>query len=379
MRRGAPRPQPGDMTETTFTSPRLERPTHAPLAGVSLALARTTGTSHVLWRVLFVVLTVFGGLGIALYLVCWAGIPTEGQEHSLLSRLLHGPDRRVTGRQVVLLAAVVLAIGAAMHDNGGAVVVLGLGALGYLWWRSRHGGDDLTAAVVSAPPLPEAPGATPADGGAESVAVDRPAWQPPVAPARPRSLLTGLTLSLASLVVGGLLLVGATDAHSVPAEVVLAAALGVVGLGLTLSAVWGRARGLVPVAVLLALALAGTVGVRPALDHGVGERHWVVTGASATRFQLGIGDATLVLPAGTETAGRGTVRARVGLGHLEIVVPEGLAVVVDAHVQNGDIQGAGFDANGRDVDHRFVFGSRTADALHIDASVGAGQVEVRRA
>ena len=57
------------MTEATFTSPRLERPHEAPLAGVCLALARTTGTDVVLWRVLFVVLTVvlaaslFGMLG----------------------------------------------------------------------------------------------------------------------------------------------------------------------------------------------------------------------------------------------------------------------------------------------------------------------------
>src|SRR5437868_2859557 len=94
------------MTETTFTSPRLERPRDTPLAGVCTALARTTGTDVVLWRVLFVVLTVFGGLGIAIYLACYVTIPAQGHEHSLVSRLLQG-DRRMTTRQVLLLALVV--------------------------------------------------------------------------------------------------------------------------------------------------------------------------------------------------------------------------------------------------------------------------------
>jgi hypothetical protein len=200
-------------------------------------------------------------------------------------------------------------------------------------------------------------------------------WTPP--PPRQRSLLTPLTLSVASLVVGVLLLVAAAGSASVPTEVVLAAALGTVGLGLVVSALWGRARGLVPVALLLALALGGTGAARPAIDHGVGDRSW--TAHASDTFRLGIGDATLTLvapPAGSDVQ---EVAAKVTIGHLKVVVPEGVRVVVDARVQTGDIQGPGVDESGRTVHRTFVLGPESAPEIHVDARVGTGMVEVRHA
>jgi phage shock protein PspC (stress-responsive transcriptional regulator) len=361
------------MTETTFTSPRLERPRDTPLAGVATALARTTGTDVVLWRVLFVVLTVFGGLGIALYLACVVSIPSEGAEHSLVTRLLHG-DRRLTTRQVLLLALVLVATVGALHDNGGAVVVAGAAALWYFWWHRRHPsplpppatGVGVGPASASEGPLPDSrPAAT----------YEAPAWVPP-AP-RLRSVVTPLTLSAAAVVVGVLLLVAAAGAASVPTEVVLAAALGVVGLGLVASAFWGRARGLVPVALLLALALSSTFGARPAVDHGIGERHWDAVRPSA--YRLGIGDATLRLAGPlVHAAGPKDIDARVTLGHLKVVVPEGAHVVVDAHVAHGAIQADGYDDSGRNVDKTFDLGPRDEPPVYVHARVSVGMVEVRR-
>jgi len=385
------------MTETTFASPRLERPHEAPLGGVCLALARTTGTDVVLWRVLFVVLCFFDFLGAALYLMAYCAIPREGEQHSLAERVLRGPDRRVTTKQLLLLALVVVVAAGALHANGGVVIVAGAAALGYVWWRRRHqmssppsapAPTSMAASPAPATSLPEA-GRTSASDVSETVAPAEaptavlppaPPWAPPWPPAaapRRRSVLTRLTLSVAALVVGVLLLVAAADGASIPAEVVLASALGVVGLGLVASAVWGRARGLVPVALLLALALGGTVAARPAIDFGVGERHWVASSATSS-FRLGIGEATLTLPA--SAADGAGVAAHVSLGHLVVVVPAGVHAVIDAHVQNGDIQGPGdIDENGRGADHRFELGPRTAPVVHVDARVGAGMVEVRSA
>ena len=390
---------------TTYTSPRLERPAEAPLAGVCLALARTTGTDVVLWRVLFVVLCFFGGLGGALYLASYVSIPKEGEAHSLASRLLHGPDRRVTTKQVLLLGLVVIAAALAVHDNGGAVVVAGIAALGYVWWHRRHP-DGATSAPYAAS-APAASTAGPASAGASATKARRaptaatahegvelvsaapaeaptaapvspaPVWVPPVAAPRRRSVLTRLTLSVTALAVGVLLLVAAAGGASIPTEVVLAAALGVVGLGLVASAVWGRARGLVPVALLLALALGGTVAARPALDHGIGERDWVAVSGTAA-YRLGVGDATLKL---TTTAADGSgIVAHVTLGHLLVLVPAGVHAVIDARVQTGDIQGPGdVDENGRDVHKRFELGPKAAPVVHVDARVGTGMVEVRSA
>jgi phage shock protein PspC (stress-responsive transcriptional regulator) len=364
------------MTETTFTSPRLERPAEAPLGGVCLALARTTGTDVVLWRVLFVVLTVFGGLGIALYLACYVAIPKEGEEHSLLSRVLQGPDRRVSTRQLLLLALVFVVTAGVLKDTDGWLVTLGLVGIGYLWWRNRD------AAVVSpprapAPPQAAAAAAPPVPDG--TVSSPGPVWQAP--PPRARSVLTRLTLSAAALVVGVLLFVAASGTASIPTEDVLATALGVVGLGLVASAWWGRARGLVPMAFLLALALGTTVAVRPAIDHGVGRRDWVARSAGA--YHLGVGEGRLILSTDlSHLESPALIHAKVDVGHLLLLVPDGLRAVVDMHVQLGDIRnglGGTRDDNGRDVHQHLVLGPPGAAEVHVVADMYTGMVEVRHA
>ena len=54
------------LIDTSFATRRFERPADAPFKGVCTALANSTGSDPVLWRVLMVVLTFFGGLGLAL-------------------------------------------------------------------------------------------------------------------------------------------------------------------------------------------------------------------------------------------------------------------------------------------------------------------------
>ena len=385
----------GAMTEATFTSPRLERPLEAPLGGVCLALARTTGTEPVLWRVLFVVLTVFGGMGVALYLGACCVIPREAQQYSLLERLLHGPDRRITSTQVLLLAAVVVATFLALHDNAALVFITGAAALGYTWYRRRHrspvpglfssdpaSSHSTTTGTATADPSAAAAETQPSKGKQTMTAVlppppasppyQAPVWTPP--PPKPRSVITPLTLSVAALTVGVLLLVAAGGAASVPSEVVVATALGVVGLGLVASAFFGRARGLVPVAILLALGLGGTFGARPAIDHGIGERNWSATATGS--YRLGIGHGTVTLPAAAPEGGH--VEARVSLGQLTLLVPEGLHVIINADVTNGDIEGFDVNENGRHSSHTYDLGPKASPALVVDAHVGAGLLEVKR-
>jgi hypothetical protein len=296
----------------------------------------------------------------------------------------------MTTRQVLLLALVVVVTAGALHDNGGAVVVVGLAALWFLWWHRRHPvppAGPSEAMTVAVPPAAASPGDVqdPASGP-ESITAQTavlppyaaPVWTPP-AP-RPRSILTPLTLSAAALAVGALLLVAAAGSVSVPTEVVLGVALGVVGLGLVASAFWGRARGLVPIAFLLAIALAGTFGARPAIDHGVGKRHWVAQTTGAD-YRLGIGDATLVV-GGLLTHGDAAkeLTAQVTVGHLVIEVPQGVHAIVDAHVQNGDIQGpGGVDKDGRHVTKGFELGPQGLPPVYVHARVKLGMVEVRNA
>src|SRR4051794_14659869 len=109
MRCSPARPEPGAMTESPVyaTSPRLERPRDSAFRGVCSAVARATGTDPLLWRVLVVVLTLFNGLGLLLYLAGVLAIPREDQERSVAERLIHGPDRHLEGRQILLVVVTV--------------------------------------------------------------------------------------------------------------------------------------------------------------------------------------------------------------------------------------------------------------------------------
>ena len=365
------------MTDTTFASPRLERPREAPLRGVCAALARTTGTDPVLWRVLAVVLTVFGGLGIALYLVAIATIPREGEQQALADRLVSGPDRSLRGAEwllVVLLGCSLLALGA---DVDGLVALAVLGGLGVLWWRGR---------LPSRPAVPYDPDTLPGSG-AVRVTDDGPttAWPsaapvaapPPPRPRRARSPLQGLTVSLAAVVVGVLVLVGAQTDVSVPAEVVLAAALGTVGLGLVVGSWWGRSGWLIALAAVLGLALAVTAGTRPTLSAGVGERLWQPTAAAS--YRLGIGDATLDLTGLPVREGSTVaVDARVDVGHLLVLVPDGVRVAVDARAELGEVVVLGESVDGADAVQQVDLGPPGAPQVRLALSTRTGLVEVRR-
>jgi phage shock protein PspC (stress-responsive transcriptional regulator) len=365
MCRGYPPTQAAAMTETTFSSPRLERPHEAPFKGVCTALAQATGTDPVLWRVLIVVLTFFGGLGLALYLAGIVMIPAQDQEHSLGDRLIHGPDRHLTGGQIALVVVTVaVALGVVSHPRG-IIVAAVAGVLGFLWVRNR---SEAMGAAPMPTPVPAVPGA---------VTLTKPAPPRPPRPQRPRSPIVGLTLSLAGLVAGVLLLVGVSGGASVPTEIVLAAALGTVGLGLVVGSFWGRAPGLIGLAAVLGLALAATVAARPAIDFGVGDRSWQPTGSGS--YRLGVGEATLDLTDTPLREGQTLhLDARVDVGHLLVLLPPQARVAVTARAELGDLLLDGQDTNGRRVARSIAYGPAGAPQLRLDLSVRTGQVEVRR-
>lgn len=341
-------------------SPRLERPPGTPLAGVCAALARTTGTEPLLWRVGVVVLVLFHGLGLVLYLAGYVLIPEQGASQSLAQRLVHGPDRRLTGRQVVVLALLLVGL-VLLQDTDALLVLLVLGGLFWLWWRGReHAG---LAPAAATPPV----------DGLEGTAVAAPGPVP--APVRARtSPYGGLVASLALLTVGVLVLVGTVGDRSVPAEVVVAAALGVVGLGLVVTSFAGSSPGLVALAVVLTAVLGATSGVRPFVDRGVGDRTWRPAGSGD--YRLGVGQATLDLrglPAGQAVS----LEARVDVGQLTVVVPDGVHLVVEAHADLGQVDVLGRTDDGGDARVTDESGPAGAPLVRVRAEVRLGQVEVR--
>ncbi len=352
------------MTETLIDQPlpppppdprRLVRdPDDKVVAGVCAGLGRYTATDPVLWRVAIAVLALLGGAGLALYALGWLLVPRADQPQSIAERTLRRPDSSITVVGVVLAVIVgVVLLGLLDGAGVGAIVVLGL--LAYLVARDRR--DGLPA------PRPEM--SPPAAGTAPI---------PPPVP-RERSPLGGLTLSAAVLVAGTLLLLREAGVDELTGSRVLAVALLVVGSGLLVGTCYGRARWLLPIGVLLAVAMAGAAGAeRVDIADGVGERSWrAVDGGD---YRLGAGEATLDLR-GLRGQDDATVSARVGIGQLVVLVPRGMDVAIDADVELGEIDTPRSTTEGDDLHEELVLGSADDVTVTVDADVLVGQIEVR--
>lgn len=354
--------------EPTAASPDLERPPFHPYRGVCTALARTTGTDVLLWRVLFIVLAFFDGLGILLYLVGLLTIPREGEAHSVAERLLRGPNRRLRRDEVLLVVLTVLAAGN-MLDHGNNLIALAvITGVVLLFLRGRH---DHPVEPLGTPPLVRPSTPAPMDP-LPTLSVTINTTKAP----RPKSALGPLTMGLAVLVAGFMVLLNVTASAQIEPEVIIASALAVVGLGIVVSAWWGRSFMLFPVAVLLGVALAATSVARPAIDAGVGDRTWKPIGSAS--YKLGLGEATLDLRGVPIREGQVlNLTAKVDVGHLIVIVPPDLRVALHAEAKVGDLLILGHDTNGRGVTQDEDLGPEGRPLVRLDASVRLGQVEVR--
>jgi phage shock protein PspC (stress-responsive transcriptional regulator) len=73
-----------------FAGKKLERPLSGRwLAGVCAGLADYSGIDVSLIRVIFAVLTLFGGVGAIAYLVAWALVPEEGEKASIAEKFIN--------------------------------------------------------------------------------------------------------------------------------------------------------------------------------------------------------------------------------------------------------------------------------------------------
>jgi PGF-CTERM protein len=425
------------MTTDFSTPPQQERRGYPPLSalrrsrddrkvvGVAGGLGRWAGVDPLVFRILFVVLTIFGGSGILLYALGWLLIPDDGETESEGQRLVNGRSRSSAATIVGIVVVLVIGIAATgwMFDSGpgfgGLAALVAVVAIVVLISRNHRGPAPV------APPLPDPQVRTPGEPGAygqtPGTAYTAPAgyaapassyvstaplpptppgprypvYGPPLPPPPPkeRSIHGRVTLSVAAIVVGLLIGWNAATGSDVPAQAVIAAALAVVGIGLVVGAVVGRARGLVVWGVLLVvLASAAAVTSDIQLRGGVGDRNWTPRAVDDlhTPYRLGAGDATLDLSE-LDLAGvdRQRIDIRQGVGELLIVVPADVTVLVDADVRAGEIRwevgdafGAQRTTDGTDVSERFTVpeGSAPSSAvLVIDAELGLGSLEVRHA
>ncbi|GAA1601576.1 PspC domain-containing protein [Actinoplanes couchii] len=353
------------------------------VAGVCGAIARATNTDPVLWRVLLAVLGVLGGTGVLLYLIGWLVIPSEGDTASPVESLLGKGQSGMAPLSVVLLGSGALLTFAFIVNSGtrasmlAAVVVIGAFLL-----IKKGGAPSFPGAPAGAPPAPPPPpGPAPAPEeptvafvapptaapAAEQVTTPPPAYTPPPpatgyrppfaphgpfagptpppppppVPPRPpkppkeRSILGRLTFFAVVMVTG---LVGAIDMSGadVSFSTYFAAALVTTALGLIVGTWFGRARGLIALALVLSFALGVSSGLeRFGRDLTPSVYRPATLAAVADEYDFNVGNVTLDLR-GVDFDGQSQdIAVTMKLGQLRVLLPDSVDATVDAGVEGG--------------------------------------------
>ncbi len=381
-------PPPAPATE----GPLLRRSRHdRVLAGVCGGLGAYFGIDPVLLRIAFIVLAVLGGPGIIIYLIAWLVMPEETGEVLVRRWTSTGNTAQLIGGVALIAIGGIILIDRVFpwyqrFAWPAAVISAGVLLIAYAARRKPAGvteGPEHTApeeappaVETQAPPVEPPPPAPSTPSLATTAATSMPAGV-----ARVGRLAFGVVL----LVLGIAWLLEVTDAAGVAWNAALAIALALVGLGLIAGAGGRRQTGLVPLGVVCTLVLAVAATSSIDFEGGVGER----TRTPATvaeipvEYELGVGRLVVDLRRLALPEGETQIEASVGIGDLEVRLPEGAAIRVTAEVGAGSAivrrQGVTRDEDGVDVTLEFADQGfdQAPRRLSLRLSVGLGEVEVR--
>jgi hypothetical protein len=210
----------------------------------------------------------------------------------------------------------------------------------------------------------------------------RPSARPPTAPAGHRWSMSTVVVGLLLVLLGAAWLVESLDAVEVPWGTILPIALMVVGGALLLAARRERPRGLIAAGLILtvlsAATSAGDIGV-----GGVGERAYRPTSLPGLEDvpDLGVGELRLDLrrlPPSVATTAVEEIDVSVGIGELRVLLPPDLPVQIQAGAGIGEVQLPDGSEGGFGAEAQFPDGGPAGDRLHLELSVGIGQVTVER-
>ncbi|MEV6829902.1 PspC domain-containing protein [Amycolatopsis sp. NPDC051102] len=408
-------------TVKDFWASRPRRP-HAgrKVAGVAAAIGYRYGVDPVVVRIALVVTTIFGGFGVPFYLLGWLFFPGESDEVSGFESLIgRGRSSVSPAFAVVLLVLTVVSTGGSItgswFDGGGLISCALIAAALYLLHRSR-GHLNRPAPVAARTSYPaftgngaftmtetaEAP--SPARGW-DPLAADPAGWDlpdappapepPPMPPPRlshhglqrgPRSKVGSATFALAVVTAGGAVLAGLNGAAWFDAQHIVGLVLGVVGIGLVAGAFAGGGRGLIGLAVPLAI-VGMVLTTAPFHDFdvrgGVGDIRETPQASTEVKplYQHAAGDIRLDLTELPEGAPYVTSVSN-GAGNTTVIVPANADVTFDCRTGAGEASCFGHSSDG--VSQPSLSGTDNGPdgvggqkiTLHVSNSVG--DVEVRR-
>ena len=408
--------EPTQQPLTTPPRPRLERPRDdRAVAGVASGLARYFGIDVAWIRIGFVVLALFGGSGILLYLIGWLAIPEEGTRDSIAADKagdLQGAGGWIGIGLIVLAGMIVLGNTGIIRGEllfAAVLVVAGVllyrGDLGLSAKReqttidSRGSGVDTTGAPivgdtdsanatspvedetwrfdertyrVSPPPPPPPPD---------------PAFQPRSRPQGEKSYLGRLAIATALIVVG-VMGIGHSAGWFEPTLRHYAAAILVVfGVALLISSFLGRARWLIVVGLIMAPLLITMALLKVPFEGGFGDVRHAPTNAAevSAEYRLIAGQMVLDLselePAPGELI---TIEASVVFGRLEVMAPSNGGLDATLKVDAGEMflngqrgsQMGRPDSDNINVERLVVY--EGDGVIELEAHVGFGELVLDR-
>jgi phage shock protein PspC (stress-responsive transcriptional regulator) len=397
-----------EQTETTTAgpagdqrrpSPELVRPVEGRMiAGVARGLADRYGMPDWVPRLLFVLTTFAGGLGLILYVAGWVLIRSEDETEPIAARALSSErsGRSWLGIALIFIAALILLDNLTFLSGGviwaGAFLVIGvLLYMGYVPtpWNQGNGAETGAAGAITAA------GATTLDG-APTVVSDVPAGQAPPPPVKPtptppllppaaskpkeRSVLGRLTIGVTFVGLGVLALLDRMPGLAIDADPrhYLALAVVIIGLGLLVGSVWGHAKWL----ILVGVFAVPTLLFSPAFELDWNEGEWdfthVPVGFATVQesYSESFGDMVIdltELPWGGETI---SMDVELDAGRVRIVVPEDVGLFGEASVNAGRVHVLGQESAGFGEPTVTYTEDGEAGSVELDVHVDLGEIEI---
>jgi phage shock protein PspC (stress-responsive transcriptional regulator) len=396
-----------EQTNTTTEAPEpqtvideLVRPREGRMiAGVAQGLANRFNLPVLLIRVVFALLTIGGGLGIALYAAGWFLIRSEDEPEAPAERFFSGAStsRSWLGIGLVFIAVLIL-LDNFTFLSGGIVWAVGLLVVGVLLYTGdlprlvqrsdddKEGVQQMTTTETLPPgttqPLTPS-GGGPVSGGTPPTPTPTPPILPPAA-SKPRetSMLGRLTVGVMLVSLGVLAILD--NISGIPLEPeprhYMALAVTILGLGLMVGGFVGRARWLI---------LAGVIMVPTMLFSPVFEYNWnsddfdrIVAPQTFEEldevYNLDIGSLYIDL---TDLPWEGEVidlEVNVDAGNVEIEIPDGVGVVGEASVDVGRVGANGRESAGLGNPELQFNDPGRLGTVTLDASVDIGNIDIYR-
>lgn len=347
-------------------------PTDAKLTGLCGGVAQHWGIDPVLVRLGWTLLALSGGIGIVLYLAGWLLIPLAGKDSAPVDDFFGAGGRRWPKEVWVSLVAVatvlVFALLGSMSPFGLAPAVI-VAIVWYFGFSKVRGQQEVAAPPpANVPPYTDPPYADPPSreplpreplprevffSVPDPVGLYAEPEPTPTPTVRRSDSPAARRLRLLALVAVGLTLAGLGIADNVglavPMLAYLAAPLLVLGLTLVAATWVGRARGILPVALLLGVAVLTTASMPVPL---AAVQDWSATNLAYTDLDvLPPGDALDVGHLRVDLSqlhltGPVTYQAQVDAGQLEIIVPADVNVVVNYRLDAGVVRVFGEEVAG---------------------------------